>query len=125
MKCRHIKKTKRIQNILINGILKFFNRVFIIANQMPTDLSLEWENNILPLFETGRVEAVFSGDGGVSAPGSVKFLKGIPHYLSGWSFDRIDIPPEWLRIDLKDEGIEVSWQKLLNGQLFIKRQETP
>ena len=82
----------------------------------------QWENDILPIISNGLVKGVFSGDGGGERPGTYNLINGIPHFSTGWSIDRNDLPPEWLRIDLTKEGVEIFWQKLSGGNLFVKKQ---
>ena len=82
----------------------------------------QWTNEILPVISSGSVKGVFSGDGGVTTAGTYNLINGVPHFSTGWSMDRSDLPPEWLRIDLKKEGVEIFWQKLLGGNLFVKKQ---
>ena len=82
----------------------------------------QWQNDVLPIISSGSVKGVFSGDGGVKTAGTYNLINGIPHFSTGWSTNRSDLPPEWLRIDLKKEGVEVFWQKLSGGQLFVKKQ---
>jgi len=84
-------------------------------------LIAQWKNDILPIITNGLVKGVFAGDGG-DAPGTYNLINGIPHFSTGWSWDRNDLPPEWLRIDLKKEGVEIFWQKLSGGNLFVKKQ---
>jgi hypothetical protein len=83
----------------------------------------QWKNEILPIFSEGRVKGVFSGDGGVETSGTFSLINEIPHYSTGWSIDRSEVPPEWLRIDLGEDEITVHWQKLSGGNLFVKLQE--
>ena len=82
----------------------------------------QWKNDVLPIISSGSVKGVFSGDGGVKTAGTYNLINGIPHFSTGWSMDRSDLPPEWLRIDLKKEGVEIFWQKLSGGNLFVKKQ---
>jgi hypothetical protein len=82
----------------------------------------QWKNDVLPIISGGSVKGVFSGDGGVKTAGTYNLIDGIPHFSTGWSMDRSDLPPEWLRIDLKKEGVNVFWQKLSGGNLFVKKQ---
>ena len=84
----------------------------------------DWNKNILPILSQGRTMGVFSGDGGNLSPGSKIKLGTIWHYTTGWSMNRQDIPPEWLKIDLGEKRIQVYWQKLLAGKLFIKKDPT-
>ena len=85
-------------------------------------LIAQWQNDVLPIISTGLVKGVFSGDGGVKTGGTYNLINGIPHYSTGWSMNRADLPPEWLKIDLKEEGVEIFWQKLSGGNLFVKKQ---
>ena len=85
-------------------------------------LENQWKNDVLPLLVSGTVKGVFSGDGGVKKEGTYELINNIPHFSTGWSMDRGDIPPEWLRIDLKKESEEIFWQKLSGGNLFVKKQ---
>ena len=85
-------------------------------------LKSQWKNDVLPLFTSGSVKGVFSGDGGVKAEGTYELINDIPHFSTGWSMDRGDIPPEWLRVDLKKESVEIFWQKISGGNLFVKKQ---
>jgi len=82
----------------------------------------QWKNDILPIVSNGLVKGVFSGDGGVDTPGTYNLINGIPHFSTGWSNFKNGLPPEWLRIDLKKEGVEIFWQKLSGGNLFVKKQ---
>ena len=82
----------------------------------------QWENDVLPIISSGSVKGVFSGDGGVKTAGTYNLINGVPHISTGWSMDRSDLPPEWLRIDLKKESVEIFWQKLSGGNLFVKKQ---
>ena len=84
-------------------------------------LIADWKKNMLPLLQQGRTLGIFSGDGGVLSPGSNVKLGNIWHYTTGWSMNREDIPPEWLKIDLQEGGIQVCWQKLIRGKLLVKK----
>ena len=93
-----------------------------VAYAESSRLKSQWKNDVFPLLASGSVKGVFSGDGGVKTEGTYELINGIPYFSTGWSMNRGDIPPEWLRIDLKKESMEVYWQKLLGGNLFVKKQ---
>jgi len=78
-----------------------------------------WVAKILPTLKAGNVKAVFSGDGGWRLAGRSMRIDGIPHYISGWTW-QVDIPPEWLTIELEDNSPKIQWHKLFDGDQYSK-----
>jgi hypothetical protein len=82
-------------------------------------LARDWDDRIVPLLRQGRVRAVLAGDGGWRAPGRRFLVGGIPHYLTGWSGNRVDILPEWLSLRLERDDVTVTWHRLFGGEHFV------
>jgi hypothetical protein len=77
-----------------------------------------WAENILPILATSRVRGVFAGDGGVRHSTVGSQLCGIPHYLTGWSFDLRKRPADFLRIFVEKENIDVWRYEIMDGESF-------
>ena len=88
------------------------------------ELREDWLTNVLPLLQSGRVRAVLVGDGGWRKRGVRVTLGDIPHFTSGWSGWRVDILPEWLGVDLCEDGPIVSRHVAFEGE-FLHRVEWP
>lgn len=88
-------------------------------------LAQHWASHIAPRLAAGRVVAVFAGDGGVRAPGRRLDVAGIPHYVTGWPMERLDILPEWLEIDLGAGGVRVTWYAVLAGEVYSRQEGAP
>lgn len=84
----------------------------------------DWLANVLPLLRSGRVRAVLVGDGGWRRPGGRMTLDGIPHFTTGWSGWEVTILPEWLMLDLCEDGPIVS-RHVAFEQEFLHRLEWP
>ncbi len=75
----------------------------------------EWERKILPMLANGRVNAVVAGDGGVRQPTLVSDICGIPHYVSGWSFDVTKRPAEMIYISVTGNEVSVQPAEIIDG----------
>lgn len=83
-------------------------------------LKVDWMRALLPVLGEGRVRAVFAGDGGVRSSGRRFDLEEIPHFITGWTMFREDIPPEWLSIRLDEDAVSVVWHRLIDGIHYVR-----
>jgi len=77
-----------------------------------------WVENILPILTDSRVRGVFAGDGGVRHSTVGSQLCGIPHYLTGWSFDLRKRPADFLRIFVDREKIDVWRYEIMDEESY-------
>ncbi len=82
------------------------------------ELKETWMEKVLPILKSGKVKAVFSGDGGVNKTTFLQDIEGIPHYLTGWSFNLDERPADFLRIDVEGTVVNVYRYIMLNKRLI-------
>jgi len=109
-----------LHHALWAGDTAWVNRDYPNAERLRED----WLANVLPQLQAGRVRAVLTGDAGWRKRGVRMTLAGIPHFTSGWSGRLVEILPEWLVVDLCEDGPIVTRHVAFEGE-FLQRLEWP
>ncbi len=109
-----------LHHALWAGDTAWVNRDYPNAERLRED----WLANVLPQLQAGRVRAVLTGDAGWRKRGVRMTLAGIPHFTSGWSGRLVEILPEWLVVDLCEDGPIVTRHVAFDGE-FLQRLEWP